>query len=53
MDTKAAIWVVQKTVVDEEMGRIHERWKLPTPSCMATFNFSLITNFELYSGSLR
>jgi hypothetical protein len=32
---------------------LHERWKLPTPSFIATRSFSRITSFELYSGSFR
>lgn len=31
----------------------YDKWKLPTPSCIAVCNFSFMTCLELYSGSLR
>jgi hypothetical protein len=31
----------------------YDRWKLPTPSFIATCNFSNITSFELYSGNFK
>lgn len=34
-------------------GAVYERWKLPTPSRIATDSFSRMTAFEEYSGSLR
>jgi hypothetical protein len=36
-----------------EPTKFHDKWKLPTPSCIATFSFSFITCFELYSGSFK
>jgi hypothetical protein len=43
---------VQKTGTTGSVS-LYERWKLPTPSCIAVRNFALITSFEEYSGSLR
>jgi hypothetical protein len=42
-----------KKPVQLMIDRIQDRWKLPTPSRIAIRNFSRITAFELYSGSLR
>lgn len=32
---------------------VHDKWKLPTPSCIATRNLSFITALDEYSGSFR
>ena len=43
----------KKTEKFYKKNKPHDKWKLPTPSFIATCNFSNMTSFELYSGNLR